>query len=215
MPADQASADLPSNTPTTKTYYVTPRNISPWSSKGTSITHVCGLKDQIERIERGQAITGLIRKIGVVKATSKQELTIRYQDPTPIVNLDRVEMQQWWSRTSYAMQRERDSPAHADSEFATIADSEDPGISFNLKFQPKEDINPLTATILNWAFGRWTFTPLAAGAVEHASSDDVPLRMTLILARCEANKWQKKLEAGAFLELAGDETGELVVKRIL
>ncbi|KAF3356491.1 hypothetical protein VdG1_03771 [Verticillium dahliae VDG1] len=90
---------------------------------------------------------GLIRKIGVVKATSKQELTIRYQDPTPIVNLDRVEMQQWWSRTSYAMQRERDSPAHADSEFATIADSEDPGISFNLKFQPKEDINPLTATV--------------------------------------------------------------------
>lgn len=37
-------------------YYVTPRNISPWSSKATSIAYVCGLKEQVERIERGRAI---------------------------------------------------------------------------------------------------------------------------------------------------------------
>ena len=37
-------------------YYVTPRNISPWSSKATSIAHVCGLKTQVHRIERGRAI---------------------------------------------------------------------------------------------------------------------------------------------------------------
>lgn len=41
--------------PNTKVYYVTPRNISPWSSKATSIASVCGLKD-LERIERGRAI---------------------------------------------------------------------------------------------------------------------------------------------------------------
>jgi len=28
-----------------KIYYITPRNISPWSSKATSISHVCGLKE--------------------------------------------------------------------------------------------------------------------------------------------------------------------------
>jgi phosphoribosylformylglycinamidine synthase len=39
-----------------KIYYVTPRNISPWSSKATSIAHVCGLKSEVERIERGRAI---------------------------------------------------------------------------------------------------------------------------------------------------------------
>lgn len=39
------------------TYFVTPRNVSPWSSKGTSITHVCGLREHLERIERGRAIT--------------------------------------------------------------------------------------------------------------------------------------------------------------
>jgi len=40
-----------------QTFYVTPRNISPWSSKATSIAAVCGLKDSVERIERGRRIT--------------------------------------------------------------------------------------------------------------------------------------------------------------
>ncbi|KAM0285201.1 hypothetical protein ACHAQH_001632 [Verticillium albo-atrum] len=84
----------------------------------------------------------------------------------------------------------------------------------------QDDANPTppqeqTRQILNWAFGRWNFTPLAGDAAEHASSEAVALRMTLILARCEAGKWKKKLEGGSFLELAGDEAGELVVTRIL
>jgi phosphoribosylformylglycinamidine synthase len=36
--------------------HITPRNISPWSSKATSIAHVCGLKGQVHRIERGRSI---------------------------------------------------------------------------------------------------------------------------------------------------------------
>ncbi|KAF7933373.1 hypothetical protein BELL_0207g00060 [Botrytis elliptica] len=39
-----------------KIYYVTPRNLSPWSSKATNIAHVCGLESQVRRIERGRAI---------------------------------------------------------------------------------------------------------------------------------------------------------------
>lgn len=67
--------------------------------------------------------------------------------------------------------------------------------------------------ILNWAFGRWTFTPIAAA--EHESSHHALLRMTMILARYESNKWKKKLEGGDFLALAGDDgKGELVVNRI-
>lgn len=42
--------------PNTRVFYVTPRNISPWSSKATSIAHVCGLREQIHRVERGRAI---------------------------------------------------------------------------------------------------------------------------------------------------------------
>ena len=40
----------------TRVYYITPRNISPWSSKSTSIAHVWGLKSQVQRIERGRAV---------------------------------------------------------------------------------------------------------------------------------------------------------------
>lgn len=39
-----------------KVFYITPRNISPWSSKATSISQVCGLK-MLERVERGRLIT--------------------------------------------------------------------------------------------------------------------------------------------------------------
>ncbi|KAG5980703.1 hypothetical protein E4U55_003728 [Claviceps digitariae] len=69
--------------------------------------------------------------------------------------------------------------------------------------------------ILNWAFGRWTFTPVAAQQEEHQSSNDTTLRMTMILGRCESNKWKKKLEAGGYIELVGSDQGTLNVKRIL
>jgi G3E family GTPase len=74
--------------------------------------------------------------------------------------------------------------------------------------------HPSNRYILNWAFGRWTFTPLATETSEHGSSDEIPLRMTMILARYESGKWKKKLEAGGFLELDGGEKGELTVVKI-
>jgi phosphoribosylformylglycinamidine synthase len=40
-----------------RTWYVTPRYISPWSSKATSIAQVCGFEQQIRQIERGRVIT--------------------------------------------------------------------------------------------------------------------------------------------------------------
>jgi G3E family GTPase len=68
--------------------------------------------------------------------------------------------------------------------------------------------------ILNWAFGRWTFTPLAQEIAEHESSERVALRMTLILARYESTKWKKKIEAGGLLEMDGDEVGEFTVAKL-
>ena len=68
--------------------------------------------------------------------------------------------------------------------------------------------------ILNWAFGRWTFTPVAETVREHDSSSDAALRMTIILARHESNRWKKKIEAGGFITAESGE-GELSVKRIL
>src|SRR5271156_1188877 len=46
-----------------QTFYVVPRpgTISPWSSKATSIAHVCGLSKAIRRIERGMEIVVFLR----------------------------------------------------------------------------------------------------------------------------------------------------------
>lgn len=77
-----------------------------------------------------------------------------------------------------------------------------------------EPSQPQIRCILNWAFGRWTFTAVPDEILEHESSHQKILRMTLILARYESTKWKKKLETGAFLELEGENKGELVVTKI-
>lgn len=66
--------------------------------------------------------------------------------------------------------------------------------------------------ILNWAFGRWTCTPMNGD--EHESSSGVVLRMTMILARYESKKWKKRIEGGGFVELDGDRKGALKVEKI-
>jgi phosphoribosylformylglycinamidine synthase len=85
---------------------------------------------------------GLIRKIGRVPVTSKQKLSIHYGQRS-LLSLGRSEMQEWWSSTSHQIQRLRDNPASADSEFSMISDDKDPGLSFQLTFDPKENILPL------------------------------------------------------------------------
>ncbi|KAH8693717.1 CobW domain protein [Talaromyces proteolyticus] len=60
--------------------------------------------------------------------------------------------------------------------------------------------------ILNWAFGRWTFTPASVEEGEAA-------RLTFILARYESGKWKKRLEAGGLVKTV--EGGELVVQKLL
>ncbi|EKD14105.1 uncharacterized protein L3040_007894 [Drepanopeziza brunnea f. sp. 'multigermtubi'] len=66
--------------------------------------------------------------------------------------------------------------------------------------------------ILNWAFGRWTCTPMQSE--EHESSNGVVLRLTMILARFESTKWKKRIETGGFVELYGDQKGSVKVEKI-
>ena len=70
--------------------------------------------------------------------------------------------------------------------------------------------------VLNWAFGRWTYTPLpsrAFSAMENASA-----RLTFILARGEATRWIKRLEQGDFVALEGEggkeQRGSLKIEKI-
>ncbi|KAL5121985.1 hypothetical protein ACEQ8H_000201 [Pleosporales sp. CAS-2024a] len=64
--------------------------------------------------------------------------------------------------------------------------------------------------ILNWAFGRWTFTP-----VEAAEGGAEPeLRLTVMTARYESNKWKKQIESSGLVKLDGDDAGVLSVEKI-
>jgi phosphoribosylformylglycinamidine synthase len=49
-------------------------------------------------------------------------------------------LQSIWSETSWAMQRRRDNPECADQEYAAITDSDDPGLTPHLVFEPRKRI---------------------------------------------------------------------------
>lgn len=81
--------------------------------------------------------------------------------------------------------------------------------------------------ILNWAFGRWTFTynsatlPAPIGvasssttAAAVSNTHEAILRMTIVLARGEASKWKSRLEKGGMIEQEG-EGGFLMVSRVI
>ncbi|KAK6075777.1 phosphoribosylformylglycinamidine synthase [Seiridium cupressi] len=91
---------------------------------------------------------GLIKKIGFIRQSTKQSLVVRHRS-TLLADLDRVQMQQWWSSTSYEMQKLRDNPACADSEFSTISDSKDPGIAYKLTYDPADTGLPIVASFKN------------------------------------------------------------------
>jgi G3E family GTPase len=84
--------------------------------------------------------------------------------------------------------------------------------------EPKADgSTPSTTYILNWAFGRWTFTPVATPEAANgvSSGEDTPVaRLTFILARYESTKWKKKLKAGGLLEVHSDQNAQLQVQKI-
>lgn len=69
--------------------------------------------------------------------------------------------------------------------------------------------------ILNWAFGRWTYYPMgtASPAAVNGSLVEAPtaenrkpiLRMTIIFAKYEAEKWKKRIEAGGLVKREGED----------
>ncbi|KAI9886980.1 MAG: hypothetical protein M1823_001196 [Watsoniomyces obsoletus] len=89
---------------------------------------------------------GLIKKIGRVPPKSKQRLLLQCGSTT-IFNETRGTLQQQWASTSHLLQRLRDNPECADAEHAAILDDSDPGLSYQLKFRPNENVLPWKTTI--------------------------------------------------------------------
>ncbi|KAA8894464.1 CobB/CobQ-like glutamine amidotransferase domain-containing protein [Sphaerosporella brunnea] len=74
--------------------------------------------------------------LGTVRPVATgQQITFTHAS-IPVFSAARGLLQQVWASTSYAMQRIRDNPSSADSEFAAILDDADPGLSFHLTYNP-------------------------------------------------------------------------------
>ena len=89
---------------------------------------------------------GLIHKIGRVSEKNKQNLAI-YHGASLVYRNSRSNLQQTWSSTSYHMQKIRDNASCADQEYANVLDDTDPGLSWNLSFDPKERILPFLTSL--------------------------------------------------------------------
>lgn len=66
--------------------------------------------------------------------------------------------------------------------------------------------------ILNWAFGRWTFTHVP-DALSTAGNSEPELRLTVVTARYESNKWKKQIESSGLIALQDGAEGELTVEK--
>ena len=69
---------------------------------------------------------------------SSERLMISHGN-TVLLNEHRIDLQKAWSETSYHMQRLRDNPDCADSEFALIEQDKQTGLFAQLTFNPDED----------------------------------------------------------------------------
>ena len=76
--------------------------------------------------------------IGTINPTSDR-LVITAADET-LFDQTRTDLQRAWQETSHAIQRLRDNPACADSEFALIGDNERSALFADVKFDVNEDI---------------------------------------------------------------------------
>ena len=70
---------------------------------------------------------------------SDEKIVIRNQAGI-VLEQNRADLQRAWQETSHAIQRLRDNPACADSEFALIGDNERSALFANVKFDVNEDI---------------------------------------------------------------------------
>jgi len=66
--------------------------------------------------------------------------------------------------------------------------------------------------ILNWAFGRWTSTPVAL--LDRSKTSEPELRLTVMTARYESTKWEKQIESCGLVQLEGKDNGALTVEKV-
>ena len=90
---------------------------------------------------------GLITKIGQVSepfSSSQYDFAI-FHGMDVVFRRPVSALHQTWSSTSYNMSKLRDNPSCAESESQSMLDNQDPGLSYNLTFKPKDTVLPVMA----------------------------------------------------------------------
>ena len=83
---------------------------------------------------------GLRSEFHIIGTTNTRDRVEIVRNGKPILDFSRAELQCAWSETSYQIQRLRDNPACAESEYAQLLDAADPGLCADLSFDPDDDI---------------------------------------------------------------------------
>ncbi len=86
-----------------------------------------------------------VQKIATLNQTGMIEIV---QDSTTLFSDGGVNLQRIWSETTYQMQKLRDNPVCAQSEFNRLLDATDPGLHVKLTYDHNETFNP-RSSILN------------------------------------------------------------------
>lgn len=92
---------------------------------------------QVKKSEAKSVLTALGNSATAIgQPTKKQTITI--SDGVEIYSNTRAQLEEWWSSTSYQLQKLRDNPESADQEFASISDDKNPGLSAKVTALPTD-----------------------------------------------------------------------------
>lgn len=100
---------------------------------------------QVRREDKEDVMTtlaghGLAANSYVIGTLNQKDTLCFTRDGKPVLSEPRVFFRKIWAETTHLMQRMRDNPACADSEFAAKDDVKDPGLNVALTFDPELDI---------------------------------------------------------------------------
>ena len=99
---------------------------------------------QIERSQR-DAVFAVLRECGisafshVIGKPNQSDALEIWRDAKCVYTESRVHLQKLWQNTSYQIARLRDNPNCVDSEYQSVDDKNDPGMSPILRFDPNEN----------------------------------------------------------------------------
>lgn len=94
-------------------------------------------RDYVDAAFEAAGLTGAVSRIGSPDFDNE---TVSFFGYGYFLEQNRADLQRAWQETSHAIQRLRDNPACADSEFAMIGDNERSALFADVKFDVNEDI---------------------------------------------------------------------------